>query len=244
MTRPAQLCLRTAAEYLGPLEKRFFSSGYRRAEHTVTDLSLTPPDVEQAGISALVTVAYPADWSKKRDEIDLPPHLSSIDTLVLAAQLAEAHITHAYGLDEAARTRMRLRRVKLTAGTTPQEELTGLPAHARLLETRLLDAASGTSLSVYACRIGQMRAHCEIEHLAGGPVGRASRHARLEDILGPAEGRYYGSGFVHDAQHIDAVRADVERLSATAAVRLSRDEGRSDRRGGDRGRTVPRPDDD
>lgn len=218
------LTLSSVTDYLGPPEKRFFSGGYRKAEHSVTGVRLTPAGAEQAGVTARVDVAYPSDWSKKKDGIDLPPHLSSIDTLVLAAQLAEAHLTHAYALNEEQRAAMRLRRVKLTAGTTPQEELTGLEARALLLETRPLEGAPGRSLSVYDCRIAKMRARCEVEHATGGRTGFSGSHDTLQDLLGPAELRYYGTGFTNYAQHIDSVSADLDELTAEAAVRLTRDE--------------------
>lgn len=219
------LTLSSVSDYLGPPEKRFFSSGYRKAEHSVTGVRLTPAEAEQAGVTARVDVAYPSDWSKKKDGIDLPPHLSSIDTLVLAAQLAEAHLTHAYTLNGEQRAAMRLRRVKLTAGTSPQEELTGLEARALLLETRPVEGAPGRSLSVYDCRIAKMRARCEVEHATGARNETFGSHGTLQDLLGPAELRYYGSGFTRDAQHIDSVSADLDELTAEAAVRLTRDDG-------------------
>ena len=235
------LTLSSAADYLGPPEKRFFSSGYRKAAHSVTGVRLTPAGTEQAGVTARVDVAYPSDWSKKKDGIDLPPHLSSIDTLVLAAQLAEAHLTHAYALNEVQRAAMRLRRVKLTAGTAPQEELTGLEARALLLETRPLEGTPGRSLSVYDCRIAKMRARCEVEHASGGRTEFSGSHDTLQDLLGPAELRYYGTGFTHDAQHIDSVSADLDELTAEAAVRLTRDEGAAAATAGIGGAQRPAP---
>ncbi|MCX4844623.1 AvrD family protein [Streptomyces sp. NBC_00893] len=216
------LALASVDDYLGPSDKRFFAAGYRRAEHTVECVSVTAADAEAPGVSASVTVDYPSDWSKKKDEIDIPPHLSSIDVLVLAAQLAEAHLTHAFGLDDRQRAALRLRRVRLSAGSTPQEELADLPAEARLLSTRPLDEEPGTCLSVYDCRIGQMRARCEVEHVKGAAAVSEATFGSLEDLLGPAGLRYYGTGFTRDRQHIDTVRADLTELSAGAGVTLSR----------------------
>lgn len=233
--------LSSAADYLGPPEKRFFSSGYRAAEHTVGGIRLTPPGAEPASVTAEVSVAYPGDWSRKKEGIDLPPHLSSIDTLALAAQLAEAHLTHAHALNEDQRAGMRLRRVRLTAGTTPQEELTGLDARALLLETRPLGEAPGRWLSVYDCRIARMRARCEIEHPEGGKPTFSGRYDTLEELLGPAERRYYGAGFTHDAQHIESVRADLSELSAEALVRMVRDDAAPPATAGIEGAQRPAP---
>ncbi|GAA3765370.1 hypothetical protein GCM10022402_48340 [Salinactinospora qingdaonensis] len=115
-----QLFYRSIDDYLGPSDTRFFSRGYRRAEHQVSDLRASATDSSQPQMEATVTVDYPRDWSQKTDQVDLQPHLSSIDMIVLGAQLSEAHLIHSHGKPASAGQNMWLRRVTLKAGTTPR----------------------------------------------------------------------------------------------------------------------------
>jgi hypothetical protein len=215
-----RLSLASIDDYLGPAEKRFFGTGYRRSKHHIGQLLATSAEAERVGVTASVTVTYPRDWSKKTDEIDIAPHLSSIDTLILGAQLCEAHLAHAYGLDDEQRRAVRMRRVKLIAGDSPQEDLSDLPAHAYLRGTQPLPEEPGAFLSVYDCRIGAMRARCEVEHAMGGSRSEDGEFANIEDALGSAADRYYGSGYTRSGHRIHDVRADMADLSAEAAVSL------------------------
>jgi Pseudomonas avirulence D protein (AvrD) len=208
-------------DYLGPGDSRFFSAGYRRSDHEVTGLITTPADVAEPGAQATVTVQYPHDWSKKTEDTDLPPHLSSVDILLLGAQLAEAHLTHAYGLDGAMRGRMWLRKVTLRASTTPQEDLTGMPAWAKLRETSPVADVSGRFVSVYDCAVGVMRTRCEIEHEIGQRSSAERSDSTLEALLGPAAARYYGEGFKLRSQSIQDVSVDLGSLHSDAQVRIA-----------------------
>ncbi|MGA2828019.1 MAG: AvrD family protein [Streptosporangiaceae bacterium] len=215
----AQLAYRSIDDYLGPGENRFFARGYRRAEYQVTDVIVTPPgDPGRSGTRASVTIGYPADWSTKADNVDLRPHLSTVDMLVLGVQLSEAHLAHAYGLDHRQRQGMWLRKVTLRAGSAPQEELTGLTGSATLRGTRALPGPAGAFVSSYDCTIGAMQARCEIEHPIAGRAVSERAYASIEDALGPAARRYYGDGFKTRQHRIDDVRLDLATLRAAATV--------------------------
>ncbi|MGH8885717.1 MAG: AvrD family protein [Egibacteraceae bacterium] len=220
MTAAAQLSYNSIDEYLGPGETRFFSRGYRRAEYQIDNVMITPADGVEPDVQATVTLRYPRDWSKKKSGVDLPPHLSSVDALVLGAQLSEMYLSHAYGLDAAMRRKMWLRRVTLRAGSAPQEHLEGLPAFAKLRETRAVPDTPNSFVSVFDCKFGAMQARCEIEHEIGGRVTTAWSCACAEDVLGPAVPRYYGEGFKFRRQLIEDVRVDMETLRSFAAVRI------------------------
>ncbi|WP_435174195.1 AvrD family protein [Actinacidiphila sp. bgisy145] len=213
-----RLRLRSIDEYLGPAEQRFFGSGYRRASHQVGDVRVFPATEADQVVTARITIGYPGDWSRKKDEIDVPPHVSSIDALVLGVQLAEAHLAYGYGLGPEQRRTAQLRRITLIAGTAPQEELTDLSAGAWLRGTAPLPEAPGMCVSVYECRIGVMRARYEIIHAAPAGTARPAEFRWLEDALGPAETRYYGAGFALGGQRLADVTADTEGLSAHASV--------------------------
>lgn len=203
-------------DYLGPSHGRFFGSGFRRATYRVDDVVVKAGGGDQDGAQATVNVAYPADWSRKVDNVDLRPHLSTMDMFVLGAALGEAHLTHAYGLDDAMRQLAWLRKVTLRAGTVPQEDLTDLDGTARLIRTTADATADGSFVSVYDCRIGAMRARCEIVHpIARTDVGDG-KYASLEQLLGEPEERYYGDGFKSRQHQVRDVRVDLAALSASA----------------------------
>ncbi len=208
------LAFESIDDYLGPADGRFFGSGYRRAEYHVSDVVVTP----LTGTRSTISIRYPADWSKKKDGVDLRPHLSTVDMLVLGVQLSEAHLTHAHGLDAAARRDCWLRKVTLRAGTAPQEDLVGMEGTAGLRE--MTPAAGGDFVSTYDCVIGAMRARCEIQH----PVGRAATgtaaFGSIDDVLDDAATRYYGTGFTTQRHRISDVGVDLVNLRASGDVSI------------------------
>jgi hypothetical protein len=211
-------------DYLGPGDNRFFGMGYRRVHYHVSNIVATPSNVADAGARATVTVQYPRDWSKKKD-VDLRPHLSSVDTLILCTQLCEVYLTHAYGLNHDQRRGMWLRRVKLRAGTIPQEELESMTATAKLHHTDAIPDAENTFLSVFDCQIGVMQARCEIVHEIAAPATEQKYFDAVQDILDPSEHRYYGEGFKFKGQRIHNVLLDVEQLQTQAAIEIEPDVG-------------------
>ncbi|MFE9426389.1 AvrD family protein [Kitasatospora sp. NPDC006697] len=206
-------------DYLGPGEGRFFGGGYRRAEYAFDGVTVDP----QAGSLASLSIGYPADWSRKSAGVDLRPHLSTVDMLVLGLQLSEAHLVQARGLAGRARRAAWLRKVTLRAGNVPQEDLTGLPATAKPLEVR---EADGRQVSVYDAAVGAMTARYEIDH---APLGAAAagpaRFATLDEVLGPAGTRYYGDGFKRQRHEIRDVRVDLAQLRSGATVRIATTDG-------------------
>jgi hypothetical protein len=215
-----ELLYRSIDDYLGPAETRFFGQGYRRAEYQVDNITATPVDDTNPGIRATATVNYPRDWSMKGSNIDLRPHLSTVDMLVLGVQFSEMHLTHAYGLDEIMRRTAWLRRVTLRAGSKPQEDLVRLAGSAKLRETKSVSDAPNSFISVYDCQVGEMQARCEIEHQIANRAIGAKSFESVDDILGPAESRYYGGGFKLRHQHIKDVRLDMATLQSSATVKI------------------------
>ncbi|MFF0434736.1 AvrD family protein [Streptomyces sp. NPDC004327] len=216
MSTPTLLRLPSVEDYLGPGETRFFSAGYRRAEYAVHDVRVTTGD--RPGVTAAVSLSYPRDWSKKKASTDLFPHVSTVDMLVLGLQLCEAYLVHTHGLDADRRRRTRVRKITLRAGTTPQEELTGLPAGAELRRTLQDPAAEGGHVSTFTAHVGVMTARYEIEHASPAQVAEDGSYDSLDTVLGPASGRYYGEGFKLREHTIGDVRADVDASTATATV--------------------------
>src|SRR5918997_1151469 len=106
--------------YLAPAGERHFGDGFKRVTHEITDLVIGGID-GRGTIQATATLGYPEDWSRKSTG-SLRPHVSSIDGLLLVVELAEACLTHRYGLDREQRRRMWLRSLEMRAAA-PQEEL-------------------------------------------------------------------------------------------------------------------------
>jgi hypothetical protein len=223
MMTSAQLLYSSIDDYLGPAETRFFGHGYRRAEYRVGDIVARPEAAARVGpvVRATVSVAYPRDWSRKAAQVDLRPHLSTVDMLVLGVQFSEVHLAHAYGLDATSRQSAWLRRVTIRAGAKPQEDLAGLSGTAALRGTKAVPGSPNRFRSVYDCQVGEMQARCEIEHDIADRAAGEGCYDSIEDILGPATSRYYGEGFKFSQQHITDLNVDMKSLQASARVRIT-----------------------
>ena len=226
-TGQQEMLLRSIDDYLGPAETRFFSRGYQRAQYDVRTVQVDPALEEGLRVTASADIHYPADWSRKRTDVDLRPHLSTVDALVLGVQMAEAHLAHAHGLDGAGRRAARLRKVVLRAGDAPQEELADVPLSASLVRSRPDADAEGGHRSLYDSTVGGLRVRCEIEHSSarGGADLPPVAHATLADALGGAESRFYGEGFKRRRHTIRDVVVGVEALTAQADARFTEEGG-------------------
>ncbi|MFI9269346.1 AvrD family protein [Kitasatospora sp. NPDC052896] len=203
----------TVDDYLGPGERRFFGGGYRRAEQRLADIRLTPgPDGGGTG-SARASVGYPQDWSRKGDA-DRVPHLSSVDVLLIAGEMAELHLTHALGLDLRQRGELRLRRVRIQAGTNPVEkELADFQVHAAA-------TPQTERTTLVHCRVGALRVRCEVEHppRPAVPTVAPAHHHHPDALLGPARLRPFAAAHRTKTQLVEDLRVDLAAGRATALV--------------------------
>lgn len=218
----ARTVVASVDDHLGPAEQRFFGRGFRRVGYDIGELRLTRGADGTVRAASSVGVSYPADWSKKAAGTDLLPHFSTVDGLVVAAQLAEACLA---GLVPDLRDGW-LRKVRITAGTSPQEDLARLPAEATLRRTDSLTGEPGRAVSLVDCTVGTMRMRCEVVHaLPTGTVRDAGTYAGLDALLGPAADRYFGTGFTTRRQFIREVAVDHRALSADAALTVVHEDG-------------------
>jgi hypothetical protein len=206
---------------LGPGEKRFFGEGFKRVAHQITDVSVIRQDEGTGYVQASASLRYPVDWSRKSADVELRPHLSTIDALLLGVQLGEIYLTHAYGLDGVARQKMWLRRLAMRAGTTPQEDLAEFRIRADHSETRTVPDTLCGHVSSFACLIGTVRIRFDIEHGMGPVSSRDGFYPAAEDILGPGSHRYYGEGYKLRKQIIKALELDLENQRLEALVKIS-----------------------
>lgn len=211
---------------LGPGSSRFFGSGYKRVTQGLKDITTDGSAEPGALITARGTLTYPRDWSRKTGAGELRPHLSSIDALVLAANLAETHLGRAFGLGAAERRRIWLRRADVRAGSTPHEDLADFPVHGRLVA---VDGPTGelpTLASTFDCRVGSLKVRCTLVHEQGGGAGTPATYSDEKQALGPARARHYGLGYKQRAQYSEQVRVDLERQEVQGLQRVvATDEG-------------------
>jgi hypothetical protein len=191
--------------HLGPALGRYFGEGFKRVRHELRDVSVVGDKVH-----GVADVSYPHDWSRKAAGSP-PPHLSTVDGVVLAVQLAEIHLTHTCGLSREQRRRAWLRRIELRAGPSPQNELAAFPVGAAFM-TRT------GSVSTYACNVGAISVRCEIDHEWMPPADTIGAYASADDLLGRASRRYFGDGYTTRALRLDDVMAMADRVHATVRI--------------------------
>ena len=201
-------------DYLGPSEARFFGSGYRRAEY-----DLGPVRQDGGAFRGVASIFYPSDWSKKKAGVDLRPHLSTVDTMILGAEYTELLLAASYGLTAAQRRGASIRKVVIQAGTQPEESLHSVAIEAQITKCNVL--GNGRAETTSRVQIGRMRTRLVVNHeQADDSVSALSDTLQIGDVLDPAPTRYWGSGFRFGRQSIGPVTVDVDSLSATGGLKL------------------------
>jgi len=197
--------------HLGPARGRYFGEGFKRVDHALTDLR-----IGGGSVAARATLTYPADWSRKSSG-SLRPHLSSIDGLVIAVELADAYLTHAFGLDLSQRRRAWLRAFEMRV-TAPTEELASFGVRAQHAGCAPSRSGRCDHVSSFICHVGTIRVTCAIEHDIATGAGGEGRYATADELLGGAAGRHYGDAYKRRTQHIDDVATSGAAIRATVAV--------------------------
>lgn len=213
-------------EILGPKEDRFFGKGFGKVIHnisnidiksdllgeyiTVNDMNVKVDSNIKGYVKAKGTLAYPNDWSLKSEDVELKPHLSSIDALILSAQLNEMYLIHKYNLDDNERRKMWLRRCTITAGSCPQENLSNFDICTLHIETKELSESLCSNISIFESHIGSLIVRSEIEHTAKNICTENIHFDRCIDILGDASKRYYGNAYKLSEHTINKVKINTK----------------------------------
>ncbi len=179
----------SADDILGPKASRFFGTGYR---HVVQQIREARVDSVAQTASAISEVKYPDTWSRKRER-ELKPHLSSIDGLVLGAQLCEVFLREACGLDSAEIARSWICQIGLKAGQSPTLDLGAVPMQVSLLGTRKERKSLCGYQSEFDVQVGTMVGRLTIDHPRVKPRHMVERVADL-DYLDQDE-RFYGARY-------------------------------------------------
>lgn len=206
----------SADDLLGPAERRFFGSGYRRIGQQLRDLTFEDTAAVRQ-LRAIAAVTYPADWSRKRDDVILRPHLSTVDALIFGARLAELVVSRVHGLSAQQRAGMWLRRVEIKAGPKPDETgLDSLPASAALLAAvETGGAAPGRLISAVECRVGGMTLRLDVDHETG------SAATDTPTTTGMSTNSAYQDGYRGHEHSITAVELAAEFLEVRADVLIN-----------------------
>ncbi|MBC8944202.1 MULTISPECIES: AvrD family protein [Xenorhabdus] len=209
-------------DYLGDSKTRFFGMGYRRVVYNIKniDIQFNHSGDNYPKLISLLSVEYPLDWSKKKNT-NLPPHLSSIDTLILSTQFCEIFLKHSFQFDSFNCKKMWLKSLKLKSGTTPQEDLDNISAKITWNSTSKLKSNDVTMISIFDCQIGKMEARCEIEHPVAEIICKNGFYRSPADILEPSNSRYYGDIFKFRGQSLQNISYDSENHIASAKVKLN-----------------------
>lgn len=219
VSRQTSVSVDAIDDLLGPARDRFFGSGYRKVDHHLRDLEIETAADSSARVTAAATVGYPVDWARKDDGAVHAPHVSSVDALVFGVSLCEAYLAHRYGLDDAQRARMWLQRVDMRAGSQPQENLAGFNVHARLKATGPVEGGRHrVRISVFECVIGTMKLRCAVMHEVTDRAPTDGSYRDVDDVLGPADDRYYGGGYRGNQYDVRDVKLDNANTYAEAAV--------------------------
>ncbi|RBO84549.1 AvrD family protein [Nocardia puris] len=180
-------------EPLGPRAGRYFGEGYKKVGPELIDLRIARSTGVGAMHTAVARLSYPGSWSTKSGG-ELVPHVSSVDTVMLATSLCDAAITHARDLGPAESARMWVRQASVRAGAAPHEDLDHIPVHAEVVSESVADG--GEVATGFKFRVGNLTGNLTIVH----PVGSGSLDlpgvdhvAGLSDIFGPAP-HYYLNG--------------------------------------------------
>ncbi|TGB13381.1 AvrD family protein [Streptomyces sp. MZ04] len=181
-------------DFLGPRDSRFLGEGFKRVEHSLTDLTISPGADGSGGIEATAHLAIPGLWSRK-GENQQKPHLSSIDVMLFAARLTGLYAAHTFGLDPDAP--FEVRSIDMKAGSSPDEEsLEKFPVSGRLVAAETTGDQWSTTLD---CRVGSLSARLHAAHGAGRrQSGDSQAYYVAEELPGPWNDRPYG--VPHDAR--------------------------------------------
>jgi len=197
-------------DLLGPSSRRYLTGAVQQVRRTVRQVAIRAGTDGRVRVSAVAAIDDP----RTRTE-GWAPHLDSVDTGLIAAELTECALAGGLGLDPEARRRARVRRIDLWAGSRPERRLTGIPVSAELLAGQVRG------------QVGPMRFRLVVD-LDGDPAPVEVSEGVVDsstDLLGDPETRYWGLGFLRSEREVRDVAIDPWRRSVTAAVTVGEPPG-------------------
>lgn len=212
--------LNSVDDILGPREQRFFGKGFQKVNHLIKDIEIINNDDGKGLVKAKATILYPSNWSKKSDDVELEPHVSTIDAFVLSVQLNEIYLINKFQLNEQQRKKMWIRRIVMKAGSTPQEDLHEFLIHTKHISTKIASEILCGNISIFESQIGTIKVRCEIAHELEEENNNSTFFKSTDEVLGPGGNRYYGDGYKIPQQIINNVTIDTQNLSVNALIKI------------------------
>lgn len=208
-------------ECLGPPEGRYFGDGRLRTRRTVSQL-----EIGTRTVRGTARLSYPPEWSRK-GAVSTRPHLSSLDAIALMGEISETYLVHRFTLDGPQRSRCWLRRFDMRV-SMPQEDLDEFAVSAVASTTPPEASDTQTCRTTFDCRIGTVRATCELVHPVGHLSADRGTYGTSTSLLGEAGERWHD--FKDREQHITDVllAPGLERVDAAVTVKAEGHDGRSD----------------
>ncbi len=207
---------------LGPAAGRYFGQGYKNVTHNLANLRLDRSNQAGAHHEGTAQLTYPAAWSTKGSR-ELVPHVSSIDTVAIAASLLETAVAHTRDLSNDEAAEVWVSHAKVSAGARPEEDL-----HHVAIAADIVDVAHQTSGEVATTatfRVGQLRGSITLHHPPGIGDLTLVGADRVADLAVSYPGRelfYLGGYKTHSLHGCDlVVDTDAHRVTATCAVGIS-----------------------
>ncbi|WP_040798459.1 AvrD family protein [Nocardia higoensis] len=201
-------------EPLGPRATRYFGEGYRKVGPELSALRLGNTARPGARHSAVARLEYPAAWSTKKHR-ELVPHVSSVDTVMLAATLCDAAVTRARGLNPEQSARTWVRHGAVRAGAAPHEDLEHIPVTA---EVTALAEDGDSAETTFKFQVGNLAGTLTLVHELGagsGPeVEGIEPFDSLAEIFGPAP-HYYLTGVKDHSLTATELSVDAEASRVT-----------------------------
>ncbi|GAA5089902.1 AvrD family protein [Nocardia iowensis] len=185
-------------EPLGPHAIRYFGDGYKNVGRDFTELSLSRSSSIGAQHTGRAILSYPAGWSTKKNS-ELVPHVSSVDTIMLAVALCDAAVARTRELSPAESGRSWVRHATVRAGAKPHEDLANVPVTATVIGTSdTADTCEAEIETSFKFQVGPLNGTLAIVHPPGCGLRSEpgiERFGSIAEIFGPAP-HYYLNGLV------------------------------------------------
>ena len=115
-------------EILGNEEGRYFGHGFKKVKYLIHNVIIELP---LRIFKASADILYPVDWSQKRKQENIKPHLSSIDLVFLNCHLIEIIANSCFSLNEEEKERILFRKIEIKTDSLPQESLINIPIEVK-----------------------------------------------------------------------------------------------------------------
>ncbi|MBH0777902.1 AvrD family protein [Nocardia bovistercoris] len=195
-------------EPLGPRSDRYFGDGYQKVRQELSRLRIGNSSAAGTRHEGTARLTYPTEWSRKQHR-ELVPHVSSVDTIMLAISLCEAAVTATRALTPEQSARMWVRHASVRAGSRPHEDLERIPVTATV--TAATEDEGNDSETTFAFKVGNLAGNLTIAHPAGAASVSADGVTEYEDlgaIYGPAP-HYYSNGVKDHTLTATDLRVDL-----------------------------------